>query len=107
MVVSLRLRYVVPLANLKPVTQVTPGPAGNVIPSRKGRGYQKISWGCVPEMGLYAEGFIIFLLYLPTLHLKKKSWNIKSYSGLEFLSFSTTDFLGWIILRCRELSCAL
>ena len=72
MVVSLPLRHVVPLANLKPVTQVTPVAAWNVTPSRKGRDYQKISWDCVPEMGLYAEGFIIFLLYLPTLHFKKK-----------------------------------
>ncbi|KAB0389195.1 hypothetical protein E2I00_007243, partial [Balaenoptera physalus] len=40
-------KHVVPLANLKPVTQVTPVPAWNVTPSRKGRDYQKISWDCL------------------------------------------------------------
>ncbi|CAK6450234.1 unnamed protein product [Pipistrellus nathusii] len=43
-------KHVVPLANLKPVTQVTPVPAWNAMPSRKGRGYQKISGGYFPEM---------------------------------------------------------
>ncbi|KAF6389604.1 hypothetical protein mRhiFer1_000588 [Rhinolophus ferrumequinum] len=43
-------KHVVPLANLKPVTQVTPVPAWNALPSRKGRGYQKISRGYVPEI---------------------------------------------------------
>lgn len=81
MVVSLRLRYVVPLANLKPVTQVTPGPAGNVIPSRKGRGYQKISWGCVPEMGLYAEGFIISSCIYLHCTLKKKAGTLSLILG--------------------------
>ncbi|XP_062998121.1 putative bifunctional UDP-N-acetylglucosamine transferase and deubiquitinase ALG13 [Elgaria multicarinata webbii] len=38
-------KHVVPLVNLKPVTQVTPVPAWNVIPSRKGGNYQKISGG--------------------------------------------------------------
>lgn len=72
MVISLTLRHVVPLANLKPVTQVTPVPAWNALPSRKGRGYQKFSGGYVPEMGLYAESFIVFLfLYLPALHFLK------------------------------------
>ncbi|XP_054851781.1 putative bifunctional UDP-N-acetylglucosamine transferase and deubiquitinase ALG13 [Eublepharis macularius] len=36
-------KHVVPLVNLKPVTQVTPVPAWNVVPSRKGGNYQKIS----------------------------------------------------------------
>lgn len=45
-------KHVVPLANLKPVTQVTPVPAWNAMPSRKGRGYQKISGGYVPEMAM-------------------------------------------------------
>lgn len=43
-------KHVVPLANLKPLTQVTPVPAWNAVPSRKGRGYQKIPRGYVPEM---------------------------------------------------------
>ncbi|XP_036125948.1 putative bifunctional UDP-N-acetylglucosamine transferase and deubiquitinase ALG13 [Molossus molossus] len=43
-------KHVVPLANLKPVTQVTSVPAWNAVPSRKGRGYQKISGGYFPEM---------------------------------------------------------
>ncbi|KAM8753143.1 LOW QUALITY PROTEIN: UDP-N-acetylglucosamine transferase subunit ALG13 [Rhynchonycteris naso] len=43
-------KHVVPLANLKPVTQVTPVPSWNPGSSRKGRGYQKISGGCFPEM---------------------------------------------------------
>ncbi|XP_025789554.1 LOW QUALITY PROTEIN: putative bifunctional UDP-N-acetylglucosamine transferase and deubiquitinase ALG13 [Puma concolor] len=45
-------KHVVPLANLKPVTQVTPVPAWSGMPSRKGRGYQKISGGYVPEMAM-------------------------------------------------------
>lgn len=45
-------KHVVPLANLKPVTQVTPVPAWNALPSRKGRGYQKFSGGYVPEMAM-------------------------------------------------------
>ncbi|KAF3812552.1 hypothetical protein GH733_019354 [Mirounga leonina] len=45
-------KHVVPLANLKPVTQVTPVPAWNAMPSRKGRGYQKTSGGYVPEMAM-------------------------------------------------------
>ncbi|XP_047391559.1 putative bifunctional UDP-N-acetylglucosamine transferase and deubiquitinase ALG13 isoform X2 [Sciurus carolinensis] len=45
-------KHVVPLANLKPVTQVTPVPAWNAIPIRKGRGYQKIPGGYVPEMAM-------------------------------------------------------
>ncbi|KAF7244908.1 putative bifunctional UDP-N-acetylglucosamine transferase and deubiquitinase ALG13 [Varanus komodoensis] len=36
-------KHVVPLMNLKPVTQVTPVPAWNVVPSRKGGNYQKIA----------------------------------------------------------------
>ncbi|XP_074063525.1 UDP-N-acetylglucosamine transferase subunit ALG13-like isoform X2 [Macrotis lagotis] len=49
-------KHVVPLANLKPVTQVTPVPAWNVLPNRRGGGgsggmYTKITGGRVPEMG--------------------------------------------------------
>lgn len=62
----------VPLANLKPVTQVTPVPAWNAMPSRKGRGYQKVSGGYVPEMGLYAGGFYYILLLVLTLYLQKE-----------------------------------
>lgn len=70
MLLSLPLRHVVPLVDLKPVTQVTPVPAWNAMPSRKGRSYQKISGGYIPEIGLYTESFIIFLfLYLSKLHL--------------------------------------
>ncbi|KAM6426969.1 UDP-N-acetylglucosamine transferase subunit ALG13-like isoform 1-T1 [Liasis olivaceus] len=36
-------KHVVPLVNLKPVTQVTPVPAWNVVSTRKGGTYQKIS----------------------------------------------------------------
>ncbi|XP_053130078.1 putative bifunctional UDP-N-acetylglucosamine transferase and deubiquitinase ALG13 [Hemicordylus capensis] len=36
-------KHVVPLVSLKPVTQVTPVPAWNVVPNRKGGNYQKIS----------------------------------------------------------------
>ncbi|XP_021573475.1 putative bifunctional UDP-N-acetylglucosamine transferase and deubiquitinase ALG13 [Carlito syrichta] len=46
-------KHVVPLANLKPVTQVTPVPAWNVMPSRKGgRGYHKMPGGYVPEIAM-------------------------------------------------------
>ncbi|XP_010080120.1 PREDICTED: putative bifunctional UDP-N-acetylglucosamine transferase and deubiquitinase ALG13, partial [Pterocles gutturalis] len=38
-------KHTVPLANLKPVTQVAPVLAWNVIPSRKGGTYQKITGG--------------------------------------------------------------
>uniref|UniRef100_A0A2K5DDG3 UDP-N-acetylglucosamine transferase subunit ALG13 n=1 Tax=Aotus nancymaae TaxID=37293 RepID=A0A2K5DDG3_AOTNA len=43
-------KHVVPLANLKPVTQLMPFPAWNAMPSRKGRGYQKMPGGYVPEI---------------------------------------------------------
>ncbi|CAM2119967.1 unnamed protein product [Caretta caretta] len=43
-------KHIVPLANLKPVTQVTPVPAWNVVPSRKGGNYQKITGGYVSEI---------------------------------------------------------
>ncbi|KAI2600565.1 ALG13 UDP-N-acetylglucosaminyltransferase subunit, partial [Homo sapiens] len=43
-------KHVVPLANLKPVTQVMSVPAWNAMPSRKGRGYQKMPGGYVPEI---------------------------------------------------------
>ncbi|XP_074864231.1 UDP-N-acetylglucosamine transferase subunit ALG13 [Carettochelys insculpta] len=46
-------KHVVPLANLKPVTQVTPVPAWNVVPSRKGGNYQKVTGGYISEIGLY------------------------------------------------------
>ncbi|KAH0630925.1 hypothetical protein JD844_004292, partial [Phrynosoma platyrhinos] len=36
-------KHLVPLVNLKPVTQVTPVPVWNVVPSRKGGNYQKLS----------------------------------------------------------------
>lgn len=63
------LRHVVPLANLKPVTQVSSVPVWNPVPVQKGRGYQKTSGIYGPEMGLYAEGFIIFpFLYLSILY---------------------------------------
>ncbi|XP_048191558.1 LOW QUALITY PROTEIN: putative bifunctional UDP-N-acetylglucosamine transferase and deubiquitinase ALG13 [Perognathus longimembris pacificus] len=45
-------KHVVPLANLKPVTQVTSVPSWNAIPSRKGRGYHKMPGSYVPEIGL-------------------------------------------------------
>ncbi|KAB0344419.1 hypothetical protein FD754_021345 [Muntiacus muntjak] len=45
-------KHVVPLADLKPVTQVTPVPAWNAMPSRKGRSYQKISGGYIPEIAM-------------------------------------------------------
>ncbi|KYO38294.1 putative bifunctional UDP-N-acetylglucosamine transferase and deubiquitinase ALG13 isoform B [Alligator mississippiensis] len=43
-------KHTVPLANLKPVTQVTPIPAWNVVPSRKGGNYQKITGGYISEI---------------------------------------------------------
>uniref|UniRef100_A0A8C5V040 UDP-N-acetylglucosamine transferase subunit ALG13 n=1 Tax=Microcebus murinus TaxID=30608 RepID=A0A8C5V040_MICMU len=45
-------KHVVPLANLKPVTQVTPVPAWNAVPSRKGRSYQKMPGAYVPEIAM-------------------------------------------------------
>ncbi|KAM9180773.1 LOW QUALITY PROTEIN: UDP-N-acetylglucosamine transferase subunit ALG13 [Dugong dugon] len=45
-------KHVVPLANLKPVTQVTPVPAWNVVPGRKGRSYPKVPGGYVPEIAM-------------------------------------------------------
>ncbi|XP_030064864.1 putative bifunctional UDP-N-acetylglucosamine transferase and deubiquitinase ALG13 isoform X1 [Microcaecilia unicolor] len=44
-------KHIVPLVNLKPVTQVTPVPAWNVNSTRKGGGYQKMS-GYATEMEL-------------------------------------------------------
>lgn len=43
-----------------------PVPAWNAMPSRKGRGYQKMPGGYVPEIGLYAKGcyFIFPFMYL-------------------------------------------
>ncbi|XP_052529543.1 putative bifunctional UDP-N-acetylglucosamine transferase and deubiquitinase ALG13 [Tympanuchus pallidicinctus] len=38
-------KHTVPLANLKPVTQVAPVLAWNVVPSRKGGSYQKVAGG--------------------------------------------------------------
>lgn len=82
MVVSLTLRHVVPLANLKPVTQVTPVPSWNAVPSRKGRGYQKISGSYVPEMGLYTEGFYYSPFHVPYLVLFLKGYNTSvSFQG--------------------------
>ncbi|XP_072482680.1 UDP-N-acetylglucosamine transferase subunit ALG13-like isoform X3 [Notamacropus eugenii] len=54
-------KHVVPLANLKPVTQVTPVPAWNVLPNRRGGGgsggmYPKIASGYIPEMDLDMKG---------------------------------------------------
>ncbi|KAM9126902.1 UDP-N-acetylglucosamine transferase subunit ALG13-like [Pangshura tecta] len=43
-------KHIVPLANLKPVTQVNPVPAWNVVPNRKGGNYQKITGGYVSEI---------------------------------------------------------
>ncbi|XP_043913203.1 putative bifunctional UDP-N-acetylglucosamine transferase and deubiquitinase ALG13 [Protopterus annectens] len=43
-------KHTVPLGNLKPVTQVTPIPAWNAIPSRRGGNYQKMSGGYVTEL---------------------------------------------------------
>lgn len=65
MVESFALRHIVPLSTLKPVTQMTPAPVWNA--SRRGRGYQKLPGGYVPEMGLYAEDFLIFPSYI-SLH---------------------------------------
>ncbi|XP_061265477.1 putative bifunctional UDP-N-acetylglucosamine transferase and deubiquitinase ALG13 isoform X4 [Bos javanicus] len=45
-------KHVVPLVDLKPVTQVTPVPAWNAMPSRKGRSYQKIPGGYIPEIAM-------------------------------------------------------
>ncbi|XP_069895995.1 LOW QUALITY PROTEIN: UDP-N-acetylglucosamine transferase subunit ALG13 [Dipodomys merriami] len=45
-------KHVVPLANLKPVTQVTSVPSWNAVPSRKGRGYHKIPGSYVPEIAM-------------------------------------------------------
>ncbi|XP_036768512.1 putative bifunctional UDP-N-acetylglucosamine transferase and deubiquitinase ALG13 isoform X1 [Manis pentadactyla] len=43
-------KHVVPLANLKPVTQVSSVPVWNPVPVQKGRGYQKTSGIYGPEM---------------------------------------------------------
>ncbi|XP_041052120.1 putative bifunctional UDP-N-acetylglucosamine transferase and deubiquitinase ALG13 [Carcharodon carcharias] len=44
--------HTVPLSNLKPVTQVTPVPAWNIVSNRKGGNYQKIPSGYVSELDL-------------------------------------------------------
>lgn len=80
MLVSLTLRHVVPLANLKPLTQVTPVPVWNALPSRKGRAYQKISGSYFPEMGLYTEGFCYFIHIFSHIVIFKGT--NKSYSGV-------------------------
>ncbi|XP_026534367.1 putative bifunctional UDP-N-acetylglucosamine transferase and deubiquitinase ALG13 [Notechis scutatus] len=43
-------KHVVPLVNLKPVTQVTPLPTWNVMSNRKGGSYQKIPGGYTPKI---------------------------------------------------------
>ncbi|XP_067903082.1 putative bifunctional UDP-N-acetylglucosamine transferase and deubiquitinase ALG13 [Heterodontus francisci] len=43
-------KHTVPLTNLKPVTQVTPVPAWNIVSNRKGGNYQKIPSGYVSEL---------------------------------------------------------
>ncbi|XP_078402297.1 UDP-N-acetylglucosamine transferase subunit ALG13-like [Cetorhinus maximus] len=43
-------KHTVPLSNLKPVTQVTPVPAWNIVSNRKGGNYQKIPSGYVSEL---------------------------------------------------------
>ncbi|XP_078068201.1 putative bifunctional UDP-N-acetylglucosamine transferase and deubiquitinase ALG13 [Mustelus asterias] len=45
-------KHTVPLSNLKPVTQVTPVPAWNIVSNRKGGSYQKIPSGYVSELDL-------------------------------------------------------
>ncbi|XP_075395068.1 UDP-N-acetylglucosamine transferase subunit ALG13 isoform X2 [Tenrec ecaudatus] len=45
-------KHVVPLANLKPVTQVTPVPSWNAMSGRKGRSYPKMPGGYVPEIAM-------------------------------------------------------
>ncbi|KAM4818583.1 LOW QUALITY PROTEIN: UDP-N-acetylglucosamine transferase subunit ALG13 [Thomomys bottae] len=45
-------KHVVPLANLKPITQVKSSSSWNGIPNRKGRGYHKTHGNYVPEMGM-------------------------------------------------------
>uniref|UniRef100_A0A4W3J9P4 ubiquitinyl hydrolase 1 n=3 Tax=Callorhinchus milii TaxID=7868 RepID=A0A4W3J9P4_CALMI len=45
-------KHTVPLINLKPVTQVTPVPAWNMMPNRKGGNYQKMPSGYVSELDL-------------------------------------------------------
>ncbi|XP_051878284.1 putative bifunctional UDP-N-acetylglucosamine transferase and deubiquitinase ALG13 [Pristis pectinata] len=45
-------KHTVPLTNLKPVTQVTPVPAWNIISNRKGGTYQKIPSGYISELDL-------------------------------------------------------
>ncbi|NXD15167.1 OTUD4 protein, partial [Nothocercus nigrocapillus] len=44
-------KHMVPLANLKPVTQVAPVLAWNVVPSRKGGSYQKLTGGYFSGIG--------------------------------------------------------
>ncbi|OXB75410.1 UNVERIFIED_CONTAM: hypothetical protein H355_010612 [Colinus virginianus] len=46
-------KHTVPLASLKPVTQVAPVLAWNVVPSRKGGSYQKVAGGYFSGIGLY------------------------------------------------------
>ncbi|XP_072125870.1 putative bifunctional UDP-N-acetylglucosamine transferase and deubiquitinase ALG13 [Mobula birostris] len=45
-------KHTVPLTNLKPVTQVTPVPAWNIISNRKGGNYQKMPSGYISELDL-------------------------------------------------------
>ncbi|XP_069752265.1 putative bifunctional UDP-N-acetylglucosamine transferase and deubiquitinase ALG13 [Narcine bancroftii] len=45
-------KHTIPLTNLKPVTQVLPVPAWNIVSNRKGGNYQKIPSGYVSELDL-------------------------------------------------------
>ncbi|KFO24078.1 UDP-N-acetylglucosamine transferase subunit ALG13 like protein [Fukomys damarensis] len=64
-------KHVVPLANLKAVTQVTPVSTWSAMSSRKGRGYQKMSTGYFPEMAM------------PEMDMKQRKKMFKKFRGKE------------------------
>ncbi|XP_067327814.1 UDP-N-acetylglucosamine transferase subunit ALG13 [Anolis sagrei] len=64
-------KHLVPLVNLKPVTQVTPIPAWNIVSGRKGGGYQKLSGEFVPP------------LILPDMDIKSRKKLFKKVRGKE------------------------
>lgn len=50
------------MTNVKPINQVALLPSWITMPTRKGRGYQAITGGYFPQMGLYPNWFS-FLFY--------------------------------------------
>ncbi|XP_032084419.1 putative bifunctional UDP-N-acetylglucosamine transferase and deubiquitinase ALG13 [Thamnophis elegans] len=69
-------KHVIPLVNLKPVTQVTPLPAWNVMSNRKGGSYQKIPGG-------YTHNTVLFQ------RNKQKSFQLQKEEMTSYIDMKT------------------